>query len=137
MSPFLHSLKHSVRTFLKSPGFTIAAVTALALGIGATTAIFSIVNTVMLKPLPGFDSDGLVQLMTVNTTQAGGSDANPVASPARFAHWRAQSSVLQYVTAFHGSMMNYTEGGNAEPLPSMQASADTFRCFGMAMLIGR
>jgi len=80
---FLKDLKHSFRMFLRSPSFTITAVAALALGIGATTAIFSLVNTVLLKPIPFPDPDRLVMLM--NTSPQGSGSAG---SPAKFQHWR-------------------------------------------------
>jgi hypothetical protein len=64
MNAFLNDASHSIRMLLKSPGFTITAVLSVALGMGATTAIFSIVNTVLLKPLSVFDSDRFVMLMT-------------------------------------------------------------------------
>jgi len=64
MQHLLGDAKHSMRTLLASPAFTITAVGALALGIGAATAVFSLVNAVLLKPLPVFDSDRLVMPMS-------------------------------------------------------------------------
>ncbi len=71
MNDFLRDLKHSIRMFAKSPGFTITAVAALTLGIAATTAIFSIVDSVLLKPLPGYDPDHLMILMNSYAGQNG------------------------------------------------------------------
>ena len=93
MGTFLRDAKHSIRMFLKSPGFTVTAVAALALGIGATTAIFSIVNTVLLKPLPVADADRLVIPM-VTFVENGHEGTSSIASPAKFEFWRKQSSVL-------------------------------------------
>src|SRR5580692_11430151 len=136
MGTFLRDIKHSIRMFLKSPGFTVTAVAALALGIGATTAIFSIVNTVLLKPLPVADADRLVIPM-VTFVENGQEGSSPNASPAKFEFWRIQSSVLQYVSAFTGGVMNYTGGDKPEQLHSMQASADLFRCWAIPILKGR
>ena len=81
MEAFLKDLKHSLQMFRKSPTFTLAAVAALALGIGTNSAIFSVVNAVLLKPVPFPDPDRLVMLM--NTSPQG---MGPAASPAKFAH---------------------------------------------------
>jgi predicted permease len=137
MDAFLKDVKYSIRMFLKSPGFTITAVAALALGIGATTAIFSVVNTVLLRPLPVPDADRLVLLMSVGVSDNGATDSEAVASPAKFEFWRGQSSVLQDVSAFDSGVMNYTGGEVVEQLHSMQASADFFRCWGRGILRGR
>ena len=123
--------------FFKSPGFTITAVAALALGIGATTAIFSIVNTVLLKPLPVADADRLVVVMTTGVSETGEAESEPVASPAKFEFWRTQSSVLQDLSAFTSGVMNYTGGDTAEQVHSMQVTADFFRCWGALISQGR
>jgi predicted permease len=137
MNGFLRDVKHSIRMFLKSPEFTITAVVALALGIGATTAIFSVVNTVLLKPLPVFDSEHFVMLMTTGISQAGQHISDSEASPLKFELWRAQTSVIQDVSAFNPGVMNYTGGEVVEQWQSMQASADVFRCWGIRIVHGR
>jgi predicted permease len=137
MDTFLRDAKHSIRAFLNTPGFTITAVIALALGIGTTTAIFSVVNAVLLKPLPVFEPDRFVMLMSTWVTDTGEHKTYWDASPARFAYWRAQSSVIQDVSAFFPGVMNYTGGDVVEQLRSMKASADFFRCWGIRMVRGR
>ena len=83
METFIQDLWQSLRMMRRSPGFTLAAVSVLALGIGANTAIFSVINTVLLKPLPYPDPDRLVMFM--NVVPQGSS---PGASPTRFNLWR-------------------------------------------------
>src|SRR5438034_10841298 len=124
MDTFLKDLKHSLRMFRQAKAFTVTAVAALALGIGANTAIFSLVNAILLKPVPFPDPDRLVMLM--NTSPQG---SGPAASPAKFQHWRRQSTVLQDVSAFRNGLVNYTGGDIPEQLRAAQVSADYFRCF--------
>src|SRR5437870_5643516 len=101
MEGFFKDLTHSLRMFRRSPGFTIAAVAALTLGIGTNTAIFTVVNAVLLKPVPFPDPNRLVMFM--NTSPQG---SGPAASPAKFAHWGAQPSVIQDVSAFGSGLVN-------------------------------
>ena len=130
MDTFLKDLKHSIRMFVRNPVFSIAAVAALALGIGANTAIFSVVNAILLKPVPFPEPDRLV--MFVNTPGIG-----TAASPAKFAHWREQSGVVEHVSAFRNGVVNYTGGETPEQLRSSQVSADYFRLFGAPIIRGR
>lgn len=132
MEAFFKDFAHSLRMFRRSPGFTIAAVLALTLGIGTNTAIFTVVNAVLLKPVPFPDPDRLVMLM--NTSPQGSFSAG---SPAKFAHWRGQTSVLQDVSAFRTGVVNYTGGEVPEQLRSGQVSADYFRLFGTPLVRGR
>ncbi len=129
---FLKDLKHSLRMFAKSPAFTLAAVAALTLGIGVNTAIFSVVNAVLLKPVSFPDPDRLVVLMTTFPEGAGGG-----ASPAKFQHFREQSAVVQDVAAYRTGVVNYTGGSMPEQLRSAQVSADFFRLFGAPIVRGR
>ena len=137
MDTFFRDVKHSIRMFLKSPGFTLTALAALALGIGANTAIFSIVNAVLLKPIPVYDPDRFVMLMNTFVSRTGQTGSGPAASPAKFQHWRAQTAVLQEVSAFRTGVMNYTGGDTVEQVRSMQMSADGFPCWGLPILRGR
>jgi hypothetical protein len=132
LESFFKDLKHSLRMFWQSPAFTFAAVAALALGIGANTAIFSVVNAVLLKPAPFPDPDRLVFFQTTSPQGAGRAG-----SPAKFQHWRQQSEVVQDVAAFRTGVVNYTGGEFPEQLRSAQVSADYFRLFGAPMLRGR
>src|SRR5579863_2983769 len=132
METFLKYLKHSLRMFLQSPGFTITAVAALALGIGANTAIFSIINTVLLRPLPYPDPDGLV-IFTL--TSPGGS--GPGASATKFNIWREQNNVFQDVSAVSNGAMNLTGVDNPEQIQAARVTASMFRLFGLAIAYGR
>jgi putative ABC transport system permease protein len=128
-----HDLKHSLRSLFKNPGFTIAAVAALALGIGTNTAIFTVVNTVLLKPLTYPDADRIVQFLLTSPEGKGAA-----ASPTKFNNWREQTSVLQDVTAydFGGPGFNLT-GDHPEQVHGIHVSEAYFRLFGAPVILGR
>jgi putative ABC transport system permease protein len=87
--------QHSLRMFRENPGFTAAALSALIIGVGLNTAIFSLVDTVLLKPAPFANADSIVNFMDTSPQGQG-----PGASPAKFNHWRAQTSVVEDVSVF-------------------------------------
>jgi len=132
MEAFIRDLKHSLRMFAQSPAFTLAAVAALTLGIGANTAIFSVVNAVLLKPVAVPDADRVVVFMNVSP---GGTGAG--ASPAKFQHYREQGQVIQDVSAFNTGVMNYTGGSFPEQLRSGRVSADFFKLTSPPVILGR
>ena len=132
METFVKDLKHSLRMFRQNPGFTATAIAALVIGIGLNTAIFSIINTVLLKPPPFADPDRIVMFMNTSPEGQGGGG-----SPAKFNHWRAQTSVVQDVAAFRTGVVNWTNGDVPEQLKSGQVSAPFFRLFGAPIVKGR
>jgi len=132
MEAFLKDLKHSLRMFAQSPAFTLAAVAALTLGIGANTAIFSVVNAVLLKPLDIPDADRVVVFMNVSPRGIGAA-----ASPAKFEHYRRQMDIVQDVSAVTGGVLNYTAGGFPEQVRSGRISADFFKLLGARFKLGR
>ena len=133
MGDFLSDLRYSFRTLITTPAFTVTAIAALALGIGANTAIFTVVNAVLLKPLTYPEPDRMVQFM--NTFPDGNA---PVGSPVNFNTWRAQTSVFQNVSAydFGGPGFNLT-GLVPEQVHGIQASEAYFRLFGAPVVLGR
>jgi len=133
MSDFRNDLRYAFRMLISSPAFTITAIAALALGIGANTAIFTVVNTVLLKPLSYPDPDRIVQLM--NKQPEG---TFPGASPTKFNNWRAQTNVLQDVAAydFGGPGFNLT-GQVPEQVHGIHVSEAYFRLFGAPVILGR
>ncbi len=129
-------VRHALRSLLRTPVFTAVALLTLALGIGGNTAIFSIVNAVLLKPAPFPDADRLVMFMTVSP-----NGRVTVASPAGFQHLRTQSTI-QDAAAFRLGKLNtgiiyHTAGAVAEPLHWAQVSADYFKLFGAPIVQGR
>jgi len=119
---------------VRAPGFTIAALAALALGIGATTAIFSVINTVLLKPLTYPDSDRIVRFLlnTPNGIDYGGS-------PTRYNILREQTQAFQDIAAyeFNGTGVNLTGGSQPEPVHAIHATANYFHFFGASIIQGR
>lgn len=132
MGYFRQDLRHSLRLFSQSPAFTAAAVAALALGIGANTAIFSIVNTVLLRP-PHFPEPDRIVVFE----NAGPDGSFGGASPAKFAHWRGLADVVEAVSASRQSTVNWTGNDTPEQLRAGQVTADYFRLFGAPLVLGR
>jgi putative ABC transport system permease protein len=128
----LGDLKHAFHMFLKNPGFTIAVIAALALGIGADTAIFSVVNTVLLKPLGYPEPDRIVQILL---TGPGGEGVG--ASATKFEVWREQTNVFSDVAGYNqGGGMNLT-GGMPEQVHGVMVTQGYFPVFGAPFLLGR
>src|ERR1700682_1810476 len=101
MDAFVKDLKHSARMFLQTPSFTIAAIAALALGIATNTAIFSVVNTVLLKPFAYPDPDRIVMFQNIFPAGRSGS-----AAPTEFNWWRQQTQAFQDVSAYEFNIAN-------------------------------
>jgi hypothetical protein len=108
MTSFWQDLRYSARTLVKQPGFTAIAVITLALGIGANTAIFSVVNAVLLQPLPFKDSDRLV-LVWNRGAEAAGGDRTPLCV-ADLLDWQSQNHSLETEGAFQNALFNYSDG---------------------------
>jgi putative ABC transport system permease protein len=133
MGDFWKDVKHALHLFFKSPGFTIAAVSALALGIGANTAIFTVVNSVLLKPLAYPDADRIVACELT-----GPQGSFPIASIPKFQIWQQQTSVFKDVGAydFAGPGFNIT-GDRPELVHGIHVSEAWFRVFGAPVMLGR
>ena len=134
MEKLATDLKHSFRMLRRSPGFTATAISVLALGIGASTAIFSVVNTVLLKPLPYPDPDRIVMLLN-----AGPQGNFPGASVPKYNVWRAQTQVLDDVAAYDngGPGVNVGGGDRPERVKGIHVSHEFFRLFGAPIALGR
>jgi putative ABC transport system permease protein len=134
METFWMDLKHSLRVLRQSPGFAATAISALALGIGANTAIFSVVNTVLLKPLAFPDPDRIVTPMT---STAQGSFA--AASVPKYNTWRRQTQVLEDIAAYDtgGPGLNLSGGDRPEQIKGIHVSYEFFHLFGARAMFGR
>jgi putative ABC transport system permease protein len=117
---------------IKNPGFTAISALALALGIGANTAIFSVVNAVMLRPLPYKDPDRLVHVHRTQPPIMRG----PISRPA-FLEWQAQQKVFQEMAAFYPEAFNLTGSDDAERVVGSRVTEGFFQMFGVAPAQGR
>ena len=133
MGSFKRDVQHAVRMLLKNPGFTLAAVAALALGIGANTAIFTVVDGVLLKPLSYPNADRIVEFGYRSNTIA-----DFLSNVPEFHQYHRQSSVFQEVAAYDmsGPGFNLT-GDHPEQIQGVHVTEGYFRLFGAPVILGR
>jgi predicted permease len=133
----IRDVHYGVRMLAKAPGFTAVAVLTLALGIGANTAIFSVVNAVLLSPLPFPDPNRMVQVMLSSPAWAPGQNANTASVP-EFMVFREQRQALENVAAYDsGRSVNLTGIEPAEQLRVIHVSSEYFALFGVPVQVGR
>lgn len=133
VKPF-QDLRYAIRTLRRSPAFTLTALAALALGIGANTAIFSVINAVLLKPVTWPEPDRLVTFFV--STPAGPSYGG---SAVKYNALRRATSVFDEVTAYEyqGAALNLTSGGTTEQVHAIRVTADYFKILGAPLIVGR
>ena len=136
MDTFFRDLRYAVRLLFKSPGFTAIAVLSIALGIGANTTVFSVINGVLLKSLPYNDPDSLVLLWGNVTSEVHLKGHNQV-SATDVADYRAQSSVFEDVATFAGWYPIMSGGTEAERIPAIQVGDGFFKVMKGTPLLGR
>ncbi len=130
----IRDLCFAARTLRRNPGFTAVAVLTLGLGIGANTAIFSVVNAVLLRPLPFPQPERLVLVWATNTETG---DMEDVATYPDFADWRARSRAFERMTAFTTRGMTIVGPDQAELVPAVQVTPGFFETLGIAPALGR
>ena len=134
METLWQDLRYGFRTLTKNPGFSFIAVVSLALGIGANTAIFSVVNAVLLKPLPFMEPERLV--MVWEDASAIGFPRSDVA-PANYVDWKAQNHTFEDVAALNWKNFNLTGDGEPERILSHGVTANFFPLLGIQPVTGR
>src|SRR5256712_12597503 len=134
MHTLWQDLHYGARMLLKNPGVTAVAVITLALGIGANTAIFSVVNTLLLRPLPFTDPDRLVQVWEANYKRV--QNTMDVSYP-NFADWRDQNQVFEQIAAYSDRTFNLTGTGEPERIQGEIVSPSLFALLGIKPVLGR
>jgi putative ABC transport system permease protein len=136
MSSLLSDLRHSLRVLTANPGFTTVAVAALALGMGANTAIFSVVNAVLLAPLPYPHSD---QIMRIQRGFKGQGDGGGSVSIPKFMAWKKANQAFQAMALydFSGPGLNLGSGDRPQQIKGIHVSGEYFQVFGISPAAGR
>jgi putative ABC transport system permease protein len=134
-------VRHMARGLRKTPGFTIAVVLTLALGIGGNTAIFSVVDQLLLRPLPYPGGDRLVTVYEAFDVKPGQQIRSPrghqSVSPANWMDWQAQSRTLERLAAWRTTPMTLTQSGEPTLLSAQMVSAEFFPLLGVGPVLGR
>lgn len=132
MGTLIQDLRYGLRALAKSPGFTAVAVLTLALGIGANSAIFSVVNGVMLRPLAYPDAERIMLLSEISTRGERASVSWP-----NFQDWRDQNRVFESLGIWRGATLNLTGVDQPDRLVGSMASSGVFQAMGIRPLTGR
>jgi putative ABC transport system permease protein len=134
METLWQDVKYGARMLAKSPGFTLAAVVMLALAIGANSAIFSVVHSVLLERLPYKDPERIVMVWEQRPKEA---NFKNVVSPADYLDWRAQNQVFEYLAAYSQESADVIGAGEPERVGAVAATADFFNVLGVEPQLGR
>src|SRR5919201_3541978 len=134
MHSFVQGLRYAARLLRKSPGFSFAAIVVLALGIGANTAVFSLVNAVLLRPLPFPHPE---QLMRVGVANSGDPQDPGSFGNADFLAWRDQQKSFSYVAAIDRETFTYSNGDQPQRVRGAWVSQQFFDVLGVRPLLGR
>src|ERR1043166_2725436 len=134
MDALIKDLRYAARMLQKQPAFTLVAIVTLALGIGANTAIFSLVNSILLRPLPFREPDRVVRLLQASPKLG---LATWGVSQADFAAYRDQNRSFESVALYNSGAVNLTGDGEPERLPMTSVTAGFFKVFGVSPLLGR
>src|SRR5262245_49980065 len=135
MNAFFQDLRYGFRILLKSPGMTAVAIIALAMGIGANTAIFSVVHAVLLRSYPYADGDRLA-IVWENRKSGKGNPQN-VINLGNFYDWKEQNTVFSDMAAFFDLNSNLTGDGEPEEVPGQIATTNLFSLLGVNPIKGR
>jgi putative ABC transport system permease protein len=133
----MQNLKFALRRLRKSPGFLFVATGIMALGIGANTAIFSVVHAVLLEPLPFADADRLVQVWHVPPQKSFPGMTRFAVSAANFLDWQKQNHVFERMALYSATRYDITGAGKPEAVTASPVSADFFSVLGLQPLYGR
>jgi putative ABC transport system permease protein len=137
MPELMRNLKFAFRLLRKSPGFALVAILIMALGIGANTAIFSLVHAVLLEPLPFQDADRLVQIWHVPPQKSFPGMTRFAVSAANFLDWQKQNHVFQHMGLYTFTRYDITGAGKPEAITASPVSSDFFSVLGVQPLHGR
>ncbi len=136
MSRMLHDVRFALRTLARRPAFAASAIVTLALGVGATTAIFSVLNGVVLRPLPFPQADRVVALARTDRSQPGADEESSV-SPMDLGDWDAPSSSLGAMALYRPRRLTLTATSPAELIPGANITPALFRVFEAPLVLGR
>lgn len=134
METLIQDIRYAVRILRKSPGFTAIAVIALALGIASTTSIFSVVDAVLLRPLPYPQAN---RILNVSLSQRSTGVGGGAVSPGDYLDWAAQNHVFSYMAASRGWPVNLNSGDHPERVRGTVTSGDFFPLFEIPPILGR
>ena len=135
MNQFAHDIRYAGRILIKSPTFAAVAVLTLALGIGANTAIFTVVNALLLRPLPYRSPDRLVTVW--QDLRARGGPQDEWATPGNYADWRSETRLFESIAVITGWRPTLSGGAEPEPLTGEQVSHEYFTVLGITPALGR
>src|SRR4051794_7624185 len=134
----MRNIRHSLRSLVSQPLFSAVVIITCALGIGANSAVFSVINAVLLRPLPFHQPSDLVALFPYDQRQGSGITVEEgAASYPDFADWRAQNRVFERIAVYTNESLTLTSGQEAVQLQGEAVSADLFALLGVQPFLGR